>query len=112
MKIFSDTIDFSVKIIFSASKYLDELVRNEKTNLQVHQNIKKAEEIIFRDYKETFLSNAPKCDKVLFIEAMIVLKCAFGKWDDGSGWKIDGFKFVEFDIKHKESLNEIAFLNY
>lgn len=75
-------------------------------------NIDQAEEIIYRRSPQFNLKQIPKSDKILFVEALFRLNCVYDTKLGKPEWQVDAFKFFEFDIRHKNSLNEIAFLNF
>lgn len=100
---------FAVRAVFSGMKYLDDLGCNSQTNLEICYHLKKAEEIIYRRSQTSNLISLPRSEKILFVEAFIRLVCVL---DSKPEWKVDAFKFVDFNIKHRNSVDEIAFLNY
>ena len=107
----TDVMKFAVKAIFSGMKFLDNLGCDEKNTLEICYYIKKAEEIIYKKTNQN-LSLVPKSDKFLLVEAVFRLVYVFNQTDGNPEWKVDAFKIVEFNIKHRNSLNEIVLLNY
>ena len=108
---FVDVMKFAVKAIFSGMKFLDNLGCDEKNSLEICYYIKKAEEKIYKKNHQNLIL-VPKSDKFLLVEAVIRLVYVISEADGNPEWKVDAFKIVEFNIKHRNSLNEIVFLNY
>lgn len=93
----------NVEVFFMCMRYLDDVidaymeVNNKKSSLLIHQDIRNVENLLRKGKKQTKIF--PPSEKVIYTEGYMRLysKCSIDQREMGD-WRIDFFKFANFDI--------------